>query len=122
MGDDERKAGFVKTLYLGFMTVTVEKRMLGKDILITVTGGEEHIGCTVLSVPRPSLLKDGQISCTSSVINVTGHKDEFICRSLAEKTAKKYNRVTVCTGGIHLDDISKEQIQKLIEEIESIEL
>ena len=49
---------------------------LGEDILACIQGGDKpHIGCTVQSVPRPSLTGNGTISATSSVLNLTGHKD-----------------------------------------------
>lgn len=61
---------------------------IGEDILLYVKGGEKpHIGCTVIAVPRPSLSGNGQTSATSSVLNLTGHKDESLCRTLAEMVA-----------------------------------
>lgn len=58
---------------------------IGEDILLYIQGGDKpHIGCTVMAVPRPSLSGNGERSVTSSVMNLTGHKDESICRMLAE--------------------------------------
>lgn len=107
---------------LSFAKLSVQMKCLGNDYLITVWGGEKpHIGCTVLAVPRPSLTGDGTISVTSSVLNVTGHKDEEICRRLAEQIAKKKNAVTVCTGGFHMEHIEKAQIQEVLEAVGEIE-
>ncbi len=106
---------------LGFADVYINLKQIGEDILITVTGGAEHIGCAVLSVPRPSLSDPDQMSCTSSVLNVSGHKDDFICRILAEKAVKKYESTVVCTGGFHLDHIAPEQIKILIRAIEKFD-
>lgn len=67
------------------MEVTVMK--LGEDFQICLAGGEKpHIGCVVQAVPRESLTGDGSWSATSSVWNRTGHKDEVLCRMLAEKS------------------------------------
>lgn len=100
---------------MSFAEITMEVRMIGEDCSITLYGGEKpHIGCTVLAVPRPSLTGSGKISVTSSVINVTGHKDEEICRYAAERIAGKKNAVTVCTGGFHMDGITEEQIREVI--------
>lgn len=94
-----------------------EKR-IGEDIVLTLSGGSRpHIGCVVQAVPRPSLKNDGSMSVTSSVINLTGHKDEYLCRRLAEKRCKKTGKVVVCTGGVHIDHISKEQIKELLENL-----
>lgn len=103
------------TKKLSFAELTLEIKSVGEDILILVSGGEKpHIGSAVLAVPRKSLSSDS-ISCTSSVLNVTGHKDEKICRDLAESFCKKYNAVTVCTGGFHCDNLTAAQIQEVVD-------
>lgn len=88
---------------------------IGKDILICLEGGDvPHIGCVVQAVPRLSLTGDGSTSATASVLNLTGHKDEFLCRKLAEQVCSMAGVVTVCTGGVHLDHIKEKQIQELM--------
>ena len=73
-----------------------------------------------MAVPRPSLTGNGEISVTSSVINVTGHKDEQICRCLAERVSKHKNAVVVCTGGFHVDDITDAQLREVLECVKDI--
>ena len=99
--------------------VITRKQIAGITIEIQETriGDKPHIGCVVQAVPRPSLTNDGSISVTSSVLNLTGHKDEFLCRKLAEKRCRETGRIVVCTGGVHIENITKEQIHKLLEEI-----
>lgn len=92
---------------LSFAKIIISKSFLGDDLLIVVRGGDKpHVGTAVLAVPRPSLTGDGSAGTTSSVLNVSGHKDETICRILAEKAAKKYGVTVVCVGGFHVDDIN----------------
>ena len=80
---------------LSFTKLTVKITKIGNDYHIILAGGDRpHIGCTVLAIPRPSLKGDGKVSSTASVINVTGHKDEYLCRYLAEKTAARTGKVT----------------------------
>lgn len=94
---------------------------IGDDILICLEGGTRpHIGCVVQAVPRPSLTGDGSGSATASVLNLTGHKDEYICRKLAEKICSRLGVVTVCTGGFHLDGIATEQIKEVMEVAEQM--
>ncbi len=101
---------------LTFTDICVEVRRLGDDYHILVNGGERpHIGCTVLAIPRPSLDGSGKMSSTASVLNVTGHKDEEVCRYLAEKVSAGKKTTVVCTGGIHMDGITKEQIAEIVE-------
>lgn len=106
---------------LTFTDICVEIRRLGSDYHILVSGGESpHIGCTVLALPRPSLDCSGKTSSTASVLNVTGHKDEEVCRYLAEKVSTGKKATVVCTGGIHMDGITKEQIVEIVEAVRSI--
>lgn len=106
---------------LSFTKLTVRVSRLGEDFLVELWGGEKpHIGCTVLAIPRLSLTGDGSVSVTSSVVNVTGHKDELLCRPLAEQVAVKNRAVTVCAGGFHMDNIRKAQIDEVVQAVEEI--
>ena len=85
-----------------------------EDILLYIKGGDKpHIGCTVMAVPRPSLSGNGERSVTSSVMNLTGHKDENICRMLAEDVCRTSGKTVVCTGGVHLENITVRQMNRL---------
>lgn len=106
---------------LEFTTINVWITQLGEDYNITVGGGESpHIGCTVLALPRPSLTGDGTIRSTSSVINVTGHKDDIICRKLAETVSAEKDAAVVCSGGVHIENITLAQIKEIERAIENI--
>lgn len=88
---------------------------MGRDYTVTVCGGTlPHIGSTVMAQARPSLTGEG-ISATSSVLNCLGHKEEAIARMFAEKIAVQGNCTAVCTCGIHLDAITKEQLAEVEE-------
>lgn len=106
---------------LSFGEITADVNQVGEDLHILLYGGEKpHLGCTVLSIPRPSLEDPEVCSATSSVINVTGHKDEIICRYLAEKLCSSTGKVTVCSGGFHIDHITKEQLKEVQHGIEQL--
>lgn len=93
----------------------------GNDILVCLQGGERpHLGCVVQTEPRESLKGDGSVSATSSVLNFTGHKDEVICRYVAEKISRELNRRVVCTGGFHKDEISAEEIREVQMAVEEL--
>ena len=95
------------------ITIEICEKAIGEDLVLTLSGGEKpHIGCVVQAVPRPSL------SVTSSVINLTGHKDEFLCRRLAENRCRETGKVVVCTCGVHMDHITGEQIEELLKNID----
>lgn len=105
---------------LSFSRLEVCAGFAGDDVLLYIGGGEQHLGSVVQAVPRISLSGNGEVSCTSSVLNLTGHKDESICRMLAERVCVQLQTVTVCTGGFHVDAIEKEQIREVLCGVEEL--
>lgn len=106
---------------LSFSSFDLRAQQIGDDLQILMWGGSRpHIGCVVLASPRPSLRGDGQRSSTSSVINRSGHKDEQICRTVAEQVAVATGRTVVCSGGFHVDGIQKSQIQEVQEAVQRV--
>ena len=96
-------------------------KRIGEDLLLSVEGGQQpHIGCVIQSVPRPSLTGDGSCSATSSVLNLTEHKDEYLCRKLSEQICAACQTTVVCTGGVHIDQITKEEIADILQAVEEI--
>lgn len=97
----------------GGYPVSCQAVSMGQDYTICVWGGDTpHVGSVVMSVARPSLTGEGT-GVTSSVINGMGHKDEYVARKFAEAAAVKYNCTAVCTCGIHIDNITKEQLKNV---------
>ena len=121
-GRETRRYHYKIEKTLSYTTLKVQMLSQGEDYLILLKGGDcPHIGCMALAVPRPSLRSDKkEMSSTASVINVTGHKDEKLCRYLAEKIAAGAQAVTVCTGGFHVDHITESQIEEVIEAVKEI--
>lgn len=79
----------------------ISAAFIGEDVLICLKGGERpHLGCVVQTEPRVSLTGDGSVSATSSVLNFTGHKDEVICRWMAEQVSKKPGKESGLHRGI----------------------
>ena len=106
---------------LSFAELAIKFTKIGKDYHVLLTGGDiPHIGCTVLALPRPSLTGDGSVSSTASVLNVTGHKDEALCRQLAERLAAAGNTTVVCSGGFHVDGITGQQIKEVQQAVDEI--
>ncbi|KGP75134.1 hypothetical protein JT05_12285 [Desulfosporosinus sp. Tol-M] len=92
---------------------TLEAVLILSDdgIQVYLGGGERsHIGTVVLSLPRPSLVGDGTISCTTSVLNLLHHKDDILAVALAETLCKKINKAVVVTAGVHIDQATRDDI------------
>ncbi len=98
--------------------VVAEVKIIGDDLMISVWGGTKpHIGSISVSVPRPGL-KDGTgMSSTTSVINLIGHKDEVVARKFSEQLAAKFDKNAIATAGIHIDDITENQINIIMQNI-----
>jgi len=105
----------------GVYKVLAEVKIIGEDLLIAVWGGTKpHIGSITVSVPRPGLADSIKISSTSSVINLVGHKDEVVARKFSEKFASKFNKNVIATAGIHIDEITQDQVDALMNNVSDL--
>lgn len=103
---------------LPFVGLSLAAWRVGADYVVVASGGAAHVGCAVLAVPRSSLKGDGAASSTASVLNVSGHKDDVVCRAVAERVCAAMNATVACTGGVHVDDISVGQITQISDAFE----
>jgi gallate decarboxylase subunit D len=86
----------------------------GKDVAIVAGGGTDyHIGAAVLSVPRPSRTNPSRFSSSSSVICVTGHKEDELARNASASLASELGCVVTVSAGIHIDGASAVDIKIL---------
>ena len=100
----------------GGVSLHLTAERLGGDLAVTVAGGcRPHVGCVALAVPRESLTGSGETSATTSVINVTGHKDDAVAVQVAAGLAAAENCVATVSCGIHFDAITPRQMQAVME-------
>lgn len=103
------------TIERGRIKINMKTFLIGKDLCVIISGGDcPHIGCVTLSVPRSSLLHPNVNSATTSVLNLVGHKDDEAARYVSETLSSKLNKNVVVTCGIHIDNISVEEIELVI--------
>lgn len=94
-------------------------RLIGNDLLVAIWGGEKpHIGAVSVAQPRPSLKDPDAMSATASVFCFVGHKEDELAKAASEILAAALNTHVVVTAGIHWDNITKEGIQKVIDNSE----
>jgi len=90
----------------GKYKVFLEKKELGNDLVYILGGGEKtHMGGVVISEPGKE----------SQVITLGTHHDYKVLKPIAEEACKKYNKVIVALGGIHIDNATKKEIEILVE-------
>jgi hypothetical protein len=84
---------------------------MGNDLCVVIAGGEvPHLGAVAVAQVRPSLQDGAKLSASTSVITLLGHKEDVIARKVAHVLAAKLNKnVAVCCG-IHVDDITPDEL------------
>ena len=89
--------------------------LIGNDLMVAIYGATApHIGAVAIAIPRPSLREPDITSATSSVFTIVGHKDDVIARREAEGLASCLNRVVVVLAGVHIDQATDTDIERLI--------
>lgn len=82
---------------------------VGEDMDVIISGGKEHIGCV------------GIISNNSYVINtMKNHREDEIIIPLAKKLSNLTDKTIVIKAGIHFDDITKVEINSVLDGINKI--
>ena len=90
----------------GKYKVFLEQKKIGDDLVYILGGGEKsHIGGVIICEPNKS----------ANVIRLEGHYDDIVLKPIAEEACKKYRTKVVAIGGVHVDDATKEEIDKLVE-------
>ena len=98
--------------YRVFLLATVT----GDGLIVQLLGGQKpHLGAVVLSQPRASLARPGEVSCNSVVVPRLGHKDDEIAKPLAERLTRALNTPVAVVAGLHIENASPEEIAILIE-------
>lgn len=95
----------LKRIILGHpLWVQVQELNEGWDILV-VGGSKTHVGAVTLAEP------DG----TEQTLERPDHKDSHISRPWALALARTWNTPVCVRCGIHYDDVSKTQIEQIVE-------
>ena len=99
------------TIEKGRIKINMKAIEIGEDLCVIISGGDSpHIGCVTLSVPRASLSDKNINSATTSILNLTGHKDDEAARYVSHTLSSRLNKNVVITCGIHVDNITNEEI------------
>ena len=100
--------------------IYLEVKEIGKDLLISIHGGDEHhIGGVAIAYVTPSHYRDASTVSMSS-LTFPGHKDYVVANSAAEKICKKLERSTVVTVGIHYDKATMNDIDEIIKAVDGL--
>ena len=100
---------FQITKKVGRAELILDAKKLGDDYLLTLTGGKEHAGAVAVGT-----FDEKSQRASSSVISLPGHREEQIALQGARHVSKATRQTTVFIVGIHLDDISPEEIRDMV--------
>ena len=81
--------------------------MWGEDISVHIDGGVSHIGS--ISMVEGNFVK---------TISFEGHKEEFLTEPLAKALASEFPCRVEVSAGVHLDDITIEEINIILRQNE----
>lgn len=81
----------------------------GEDVQLSFTGGTRpHIGAVSLALYEPE-----RDSATVSTICAYGHRDDQLSASCAKSTASVMKRTAAVSVGIHIDNASPQELNRL---------
>ncbi|MGY5875044.1 MAG: hypothetical protein RTU30_04810 [Candidatus Thorarchaeota archaeon] len=104
---------------LGSHAIYIDTKEIGRDLLITIYGGDEHhVGGVSIAYPTKSHYRDAD-TVSVSTLSFPGHKDYVVSNSAADRICKALHRPVIVTVGIHVDNATKEQIEQIVTIVES---
>ncbi len=103
----------------GFLVEALWQR-LGKDYLLSVWGGEPHIGAVAMAQPRPSLADPSRVSATASVFCYVGHKEDEVVKEISERLASALGAKVVVAAGLHWDDLGQAGIDQVVKNVRAL--
>jgi hypothetical protein len=105
---------FAASRQKGRFELHAQVTLLGKDVLVVLSGGVAHIGAVAMAQPRPSLADPDKAGATSSVYTYVGHKEDIIAKTMSERLSTDLNKKVVVVAGIHWDNLKDEEIGAVV--------
>ena len=94
---------------------------IGDHFLIAVSGGKAHIGVAALGEPYVNRCKSKLSSSSLSLLTRIGHKEDVIAGKMASRLSAELEVPVLVCCGIHLDNITAEEIEEINQNTEILE-
>ncbi len=102
------------------ISLVISHERIGSDLQVIIFGGDEHhIGGVAFAYPTKSHYRDAT-TVSVNTITAPGHKDYVVANSAAETICKALSVPTLVSVGIHVDNATKQQIDAIIKEVDSM--
>jgi hypothetical protein len=93
----------------GRTRVSLSAQLIGDDLLVRLTNRQAHIGAVALSE-----YNHGEKRASTSVLTRFGHRDDTIATIAAYEICRHFKRPVCAIAGIHVDNITKEEIEQIV--------
>ena len=90
--------------------VSLSAYHMGSDLVVCIYNQNAHVGAVALGEYD---YKEGRASC--SLLTRLGHKDDIVAQKAAYLISKHTKKPVCVIAGIHLDNITKEEIEQFLE-------
>lgn len=95
--------------------ISLTARPAGEDLIVSIFNENDHVGA--VAVAEYSFVED---RASTSVITRFGHKDDAVAYTAAHRLCRQLKKPICVIAGIHLDEITKEEIAKVIKNCETL--
>lgn len=100
---------------VGRAELCLGEELIGSGILLTLTGGKSHIGAVAMGI-----YDNTSNRASSSVLTAPGHRDHELALYGAQRVSAATKNTVVFVVGIHLDNISKDEILQIVQASEAM--
>ncbi|MFC1991595.1 hypothetical protein ACFLVC_02585 [Chloroflexota bacterium] len=107
--------GYELTKGKGRTKANLSAYYMGSDLVVRIFNENAHIGAVALGEYD---YKEGRASC--SLLTRLGHKDDIVAQKAAYLISKHTKKPVCVITGIHLDDITKEEIEQILKNTSSL--
>lgn len=94
----------------------LEARALGHDLVVIITGGEEHLGAVAVGYCYGGQSKKSN----ASLLSLPGHKEDVLIFPIARRLSKTLATNVAVIAGIHFEKLSAGQIMDIVQTAESL--
>ena len=92
----------------GRTKVSLLANSIGSDLVVFISNANAHLGAVAVGEYDKE-----QARASVSVITRLGHKDDTIAQKAAHQISKTLHRPVCVIAGIHLDNITRKEIEKI---------
>ena len=99
----------------GRTRVSLSAYYMGGDLVLCIYNQHAHIGAVAVGEYDPDEKRG-----STSVITRRGHKDDAVAQKVAHSVSTRTRKPACVIAGIHLDDITREEIDQILRNTTSL--